>query len=92
MYICRYLIPFRMDNTGPCYASVLKKYFQAVDDSLPVRDNSTVFFTGLKRSAKGGPKFMDCSIGKNTLSDVGKMVAAWLKLPTPERYTGHCFR
>lgn len=31
-------------------------------------------------------------IGINTISKIPKMIATYLKLPEPERYTGHCFR
>ena len=31
-------------------------------------------------------------IGKNKISEVPKIIAKYLNLPEPERYTGHCFR
>ncbi|KAF5298757.1 hypothetical protein FQR65_LT09626 [Abscondita terminalis] len=31
-------------------------------------------------------------VGKNTMGKVPNVIAKWLKLPNPERYTAHCFR
>lgn len=31
-------------------------------------------------------------IGKNKFATIGKQIAAFLKLPDPQQYTGHCYR
>jgi len=45
----------------------------------------------LLKTCRNG-KFITSNIGVNTLSNLGKRVAEFLGLPTPEIYTGHCWR
>jgi integrase len=36
--------------------------------------------------------FRSANVGKTVIANVGKMIATALKLPEPEKYTGHVFR
>jgi hypothetical protein len=89
---CRYLIPFRGDGDGPCYGGILQAYFSKVNESLSKRDSDCLFYTGQRKTGSKAGMFTKCPIGKNTLSETGKVIATWLGLEHPERYTGHCFR
>ena len=50
------------------------------------------FFTGRVNTGTRGSKFVNSPLGHNTLRDVGKDIANYLKKPNPEGFTGHCFR
>ena len=90
----RFLIPRGETVDGKfCYASLLETYLDALEvDRVPVDGTCPLIRTGKKPSNSKPSKFINSPIGVNYLYAVGKDIAAFLELPDPSRYTGHCFR
>jgi hypothetical protein len=61
-------------------------------DLPDLSEKGPLFYTGRKSIGNRVSRFYATPIGKNTLADIGKTVAAFLDLPEPQKYTGHCFR
>ncbi|KAB0793714.1 hypothetical protein PPYR_13334 [Photinus pyralis] len=72
---------FVITNTE--WIAMIKKY---VDLRAKNVKNNRFFLTYRKG------RCINCPIGINTMGNVCKDIASFLNLPTPERYTGHCFR
>ena len=94
-FLSRFLVPFNNSGRGYCPASIVKLYFDTLNEDH--NDNITegpLFYTGTGKpgSKVYDSKFLKTPIGKSTLSDTGKEVAKFLDLENPDRYTGHCFR
>ena len=92
--MCRFLVPINDSGAGYCGATIIKLYFDCLNEDL--KRNITegpVFYRGSKPGPKVKvSKFVKTPIGKVTLSETGKEVARFLNLPNPDKYTGHCFR
>lgn len=96
--ISRFLVPFNNSGVGYCPASILKLYFDTLNEDH--EENITkgpLWFqgTGKPGSKTVASKFLKGPtnvIGRVTLADTGKEVAKFLGLPDYEKCTGHCFR
>ena len=92
-----FLVPYNHSGKGYCPASILKLYFEKINEDLGENITEGVLFyrgtgkPGTKDKVSKFPGKADI-IGKTTLSDTGKEVARYLNLEHPEKYTGHCFR
>lgn len=53
----------------------------------PSKTNHSRFFVGYRQG-----KCTVQPVGQNTFSGMPKIIAEFLRLPSPNRYTGHCFR
>lgn len=73
------------DNIG--YLQILKKYIAVKNKSKIENSKDSRFFMGYRRG-----KCFNQPVGKNTFYRIPQIIATFLKLPNPERYTGHCFR
>ena len=92
-----FLRPINDSEEGYCPASILKLYFDTLNEDL--KKNVTkgpLFYTGTgkpgTKSESAKSSFTRNLMGVHTLGDVGKEVARFLKLENPLKYTGHCFR
>ena len=91
----RFLIPKTPSGDGYCGQTIVKLYFDVLNEEL--RKNVTegpVFYRGI---GKPGSKFTKSKftlevMGKWKLSKIGEDIATFLNLSDPETYTGHCFR
>lgn len=90
----RFLVPKNDSGVGYCGATIIKLYFDTLNEDL--KQNITEGFLFYKGTGGAGKcttsKFTKEVIGKVTLSNTGKEVARFLNLDHPEKYTGHCFR
>ena len=91
----RFLVPINDSGDGYCGASIMKQYFDTLNQDL--NENITEGFVFYEASGKPGDKnstskYRKKPMGKSTLSDTGKEIARFLNLENPKKYTGHCFR
>lgn len=66
------------------FYNICKRY---LDLRLKVEATSDRLFLTLR-----GGKFINIPVGIHTVGSIPKVVASFLKLPEPERYTSHCIR
>ena len=71
------------NNRKPSFLDIYKKYAAL----RPLNTESRRFFLNYRNG-----KCTKQVVGKNTLGDIPKKIATYLKLPNPELYTGHSFR
>ena len=84
------MIPFC--ESGPCYASIFQLYLATINEDFNDNvDRGPVFYNGQK-TCQGKSRFNRSPIGKNTIAAVSKVIAEWLKLEHPEKYSVQAFR
>ena len=82
-----YIIPYRSRySAGPCYASIVKKYFHVLSLEVPDKSPEVVFFTG-QRKMQGKSTFINTPIGVNTIGKAFSEIAKWLGLENWQDYT-----
>lgn len=85
------MIPYCED--GPCYASIFGLYLATLNEDFNENmEEGPVFYYGTKNDAGGKSRFTKSPIGKNTIAAVSKVIAEWLTLEHPEKYTVQAFR
>lgn len=65
------------------YSALVKNYIKL----RPKNVQNKAFFLNYQKG-----KCTSQNVGINKIGELGKVVAAYLNLPNPELYTGHCFR
>ena len=89
-----FIIPSGLSELGPDIAEIIEEYLQAlIEDGVSITSESPFLF-----SAGRGPiaqtsrtKFANYALGENLMRDIGKDVANFLRLDSPESYAGRCF-
>ncbi|XP_047986656.1 uncharacterized protein LOC125226654 isoform X1 [Leguminivora glycinivorella] len=76
----------RIDRTF----TITGKYYKLVKKYMNLRPNTCTSQNFFVRYISG--KCVAQNIGINAFGQMGKTMAAYLNLPNPELYTGHCFR
>ena len=91
----RFLVPKNDSGVGYCGATIMKLYFDTLNEDLKTNvTEGAVFYQGTPPpgSKCKKSKFTKSLIGAVTLAQTGKEVVKSLKLDNHEKYTGHCFR
>ena len=89
----KFLIPRGKTPSGVCFATIIEEYISALsDDRIPLRPSAPFLYTGRPETDSKPSKFVNSPVGENALRKFGVEMATYLELPSPEKYTGHCFR
>ena len=81
-------------NGKICLASILESYLVDLRKDLhqktpPLTEDSPLFFTGRKPTAKGTSIYVNSPLGENELKGIGKYIARILGYPDADDYTGN---
>ena len=88
------IVPRNKLNDGKiCLASILELYLVDLRKDLnskqpPLTEESPLFFTGRKPTAKGTSIYVNSPLGENELKNTGKYIARILGYADADEYTG----
>ena len=82
-----FLVPWNKNDKSKCFATRLQRYLQDLKKALPDLQPEDALFKRVMPKGYGST-----AMGKNYLSNTGKILATHLGLANPGSYTGHCWR
>ena len=94
-----FIIPSGLSELGIDLTEIIEEYLQAlIDDDVRITSESQFLFSsgksysGIGTTAIGRSRFANSALGENSLREIGKDVANFLGLDSPESYAGRCFK
>ena len=94
-----FIIPSGPSELGLDFAKIIEEYLQALNqDGVKITSESPFLFaagksyTGIGPTANSRSKFVNAALGENAMWKIGKDVANFLELDSPEKYGGNCFK